>query len=267
MRAASLILSASLFAAASAYATPSLTSQQVTTGVGVEQRLGQKLPLDVKLRDASGKMVPLSAAFDGTRPVIITPVYYDCPMLCGVVLDQLINRLVDLKLNIGHDFNVVTYSFNPNETSPDAAAKRTMYLRRYGRAGAADGWHFYTGDEASVRALSDAVGFRYLWDPQQKEYAHAATVIVATPKGEIARYFQGMEYSSRDLRLALVEASEGKIGNPIDRLMLLCYDYDPATGKYSARAMKIVRLGGAATVAGLAGFIFLMIRKERTAAK
>lgn len=262
-----IFLGAVIMTAVSAGATPSLTSKQVTSGVGVEQRLGAKLPLEVKLRDQSGKIVPLSAAFDGTRPVIITPVYYDCPMLCGVVLDQLINRLVELKLDIGRDFNVVTYSFNPNETSPDAAAKRTLYLGRYGRPGAGEGWHFYTSDEVSLRQLSDALGFKYMWDPEQKEYAHAAAVVIATPKGEIARYFQGMEYSSRDLRLALVEASEGKIGNPIDRLMLLCYDYDPATGKYSALSMKIVRAGGAATVAGLAGFIFVMIRKERTAAK
>lgn len=267
MKNATLIISALLLTAPVAMAKPSLTAQQVTRGVGVEQRIGSKIPMDVPLRDETGKIVSLSTAFADGRPVIFTPVYYDCPMLCGVVLDQLINRLADLRLDVGRDFNIVTYSFNPRETSPEAATKRTMYLKRYGRSSASQGWHFYTGDEAAIRSLSDALGFRYVWDPTTKEYAHAAAVVVATPKGVISHYFQGMEYAARDLRLALVEASENKLGNPIDRLMLLCYDYDPATGKYSAVAMNLVRAGGAATVAGLAGFIFLMIRRDRTAAK
>jgi protein SCO1/2 len=254
-----------IVAAFAATMSASPEADAVRRQVRLEQRMGAQLPMDLQLRNEEGKVVPISSVFANGKPVIITPVYYSCPMLCNVVVDQLVNRLDDLRLDVGRDFNVLTYSFDHQETAPEAAAKRRLYLRRYGRAGAGDGWHFFTGDEKSVRALSDAVGFHFAWDEQKKQFAHPAAVIVATGDGRIARYFYGLDYTARDLRLGLVEASDGKIGTATDKLMLLCYDYDPATGRYSATAMNIMRVGGAASVLGLAGFVFIMVRRERTA--
>jgi protein SCO1/2 len=224
--------------------------------------------MDIVLRDENGKMVNIATQFGKGRPVIITPVYYSCPMLCNITIDTLIGRMADLKkLDAGRDFEILTYSFDPVETSPEADAKRTLYLRRYGRQGAGQGWHFYTGDEKSVRKLSDALGFKYTYDPVKKQYAHAALIAVATPDGKISRYFYGMDYTPRDLNFGLIDASGGKIGAATDKLLMLCYDYNPATGKYSATAMNIVRVGGTASVLGLAGFIFISLRRERLAAK
>ena len=261
-----LVLPLILFAGISALFADAPTQDEIRRSAGLEQKLGNQLPMDLQLRDENGNLVPLSSQFDGVHPVIITPVYYSCPMLCNVVVDQLVNRMDDLRMDAGRDFRVLTYSFDSKEATPEAEAKRKMYLRRYGRAGAAEGWHFFTGDEKSVRTLSDALGFKYAWDEQRKQFAHPATVIVATPQGKVSRYFYGMDYAPRDLRLGLVDASGGKIGSATDKLMLLCYDYDPATGKYSATAMNIMRIGGAASAMGLAGFIIVMLRKERSAA-
>lgn len=261
-----VLATATLLVSFSAFAAPKQTDDQIRRGVSVAQRLGTQLPLDVMLRNENGKLVPLSSQF-GSKPVILVPVYYSCPMLCNITIDTLVNRMADLRIDAGRDFNIVTYSFDANETAPEADAKRTLYLRRYGRQGAGEGWHFYTADAKTIEKLNDALGLKFSWDAAKKQWAHASLIVVATPQGKVARYFYGMDYAPRDLNLGLVEASGNKIGSPTDKLMLLCYDYDPATGKYSATAMNIVRLGGAASVLGLAGFIFTSLRKERLAAK
>jgi len=243
-------------------AAQELTQPAVLRDVGIDQHLDAQVPLDLTFRDETGASVRLGDYF-GTKPVILTLVYYECPMLCTVILNGLVGALRALKFTIGDQFDMVTVSFNPTETPALAAAKKDNYLQRYGRPGAADGWHFLTGDEPAIRQLADTVGFRYTYVPERKEYAHAAGITVLTPAGKIARYFFGVEFAPRDLRLALVEASQNKIGTPIDQLLLYCFHYDPVTGSYAAAAMNIVRLGGGVTVIALAAFLLAMRRRER----
>jgi protein SCO1/2 len=231
--------------------------------IKIEQKLGKDIPQGIEFKDAAGRLVRLSDFFGKGKPVVITPVYYDCPMLCNLVLDQLVNKMASLKLQPGRDFEIVTYSFNPKETTADAAEKKKIYTKRYGRPGINEAWHFLTGEQNSIAALSDSLGFRYAWDPIRNEYAHGAAIIVATADGKISRYFYGIEYSAKDLRLGLVESSEGKIGSATDKFLLMCYDYDPATGKYSKLAFNVVRLGGAVTILGIAGLIGILVRKDR----
>ncbi|HUP64375.1 MAG TPA: SCO family protein [Thermoanaerobaculia bacterium] len=247
-------------------------AQEFLSGTGpagfakVEQRLNVQLPLDLTFRDETGKVVKLGDYF-GDKPVIITPVYYSCPMLCSVVLDGLVNTLHEIRFKMGEEYEVVTFSFDPRDTPEIAAGKKSIYTRRYGRPGSADGWHFLTGSETSVRELTEALGFRFTWDPKTGEFAHAAMVVIATPEGRISRYHWGINYDPRDVRLGLVEASQNTIGGATEQLLLLCYEYDPSTGKYSAVAMNIVRLGGAATVLALGGFIIVLTRRDRVKAQ
>jgi len=230
--------------------------------IGFDQRLNEHLPLDTEFTDESGRRVPLSAYF-GTRPVVVTFVYYECPMLCTQVLNGLTSALGVLSLDAGKDFDIVTISIDPREKPAMAAAKKATYLERYKRPTAAAGWHFLTGDQASITRVTKAAGFRYVWDDQLKQFAHPTGVIVATPDGTIARYLFGIEYGARDLRFALVEASEGKVGNPVDSLLLYCYHYDPMTGKYGFLVLRAMRIAGAATVLLLVTFIVVMLRRER----
>lgn len=230
--------------------------------VGIDQRLNNQVPLDLTFRDESGREVRLREYFTA-KPVILTPVYYSCPMLCTQVLNSLTESLSDLRFNVGREFTVVTVSFDPRETPQAAAAKKELYLRRYGRGGAEAGWHFLTGDEESIKQLMEAVGFRYRFDPETNQFAHASGIMVLTPEGRVARYFYGIGYSPRDLRLGLVEASANKIGTPVDQVLLLCYHYDPLTGRYSRVTMSFVRLGGALTLLALAMLVFWMLRQER----
>lgn len=230
--------------------------------VAYEQHLNEQLPLDATFRDETGQPVRLGHYF-GSKPVVLTLVYYECPMLCTVILNGLVQSLDRLQFSAGNEFDIVTISFDPTETPTLAAAKKETYLERYKRPGAAAGWHFLTGDEPSIRRVTEAVGFRYAYDPERKEYAHAAGIVVATPDGRISRYFYGVEFAPRDLRLGLVEASERKIGSPVDQLLLYCYHYDPKTGTYGAAVMNIMRLGGAVTVLFLAAFIIVSRLRER----
>ena len=230
--------------------------------IAVQQHLNQQIPLDLKFRDSSGKVVTLRQYF-GKKPVILTPVYYSCPMLCNVVLDGLVASIRDLLVDLGNEYEIVTFSFDPKDTVAAAAEKKDMLVKHYGRSGAAEGWHFLVSDQATITKLTDAIGFRYRYDEKIGQFAHGAMIAVLTPEGKIARYFFGIQFPPRDLRFALVEASQHKIGTVTDEILLLCYHYDPATGKYSRVAMNFVRLGGLATVAGLGGFIFIMIRRER----
>jgi protein SCO1/2 len=230
--------------------------------VGFDQNLDQLVPLDTPLVDEAGRAVRLGDFF-GKRPVVLVFAYYDCPMLCTQVINGLASALGVLSLEPGKDFEIVTVSFDPRDTPATATAKKAVYLDRYKRPGAAAAWHFLTGTQASIARLTRAAGFRYVWDDQTKQFAHPTGVIVLTPDGRLARYLFGIEYGPRDLRLALVEASAGKVGTPVDALLLYCYHYDPMTGRYGLVIMRAMRIAGAATVFALAGFIYIMLRREK----
>lgn len=238
------------------------TPQALLGEVAFDQRLGTPLPLDTELRDEAGNRVPLAHFFDG-RPVIFAFVYYECPMLCTQVLNGMLRALRVLSFDAGDEFRVVAVSIDPRESPADAAAKKANYVARYDRAHAAQGWHFLTGDEAAITALTDAVGFRYAYDAELGQYAHAAGILVLTPEGRVARYFYGIEYAPRDLRLALIEASSERIGSAVDQLLLYCYHYDPTTGRYGLVIMNVIRLAGIVTVLALAAFIWAMLRRDR----
>lgn len=234
--------------------------------VRIDQKIGQTLPLDLPLRDETGKEVRLREFFT-SQPVVLTPVYFECPMLCTQVLNGLVRTLKVTPLEIGRDFQIVTFSFDPKDTPALAKAKKQNYLQELGRENAGQGWHFLTASQDVITSLTDALGFRYVWDPKLQQYAHAAAIVVATPDGKIARYFYGIDYPPRDLRLGLVEASQGKVGNVVDQVLLLCYKYDPMTGRYGWMILTTVRIAGALTVLAIAGFIFIMLRREFKARK
>jgi protein SCO1 len=223
--------------------------------VGIDQKLNGSVPLDLAFRDEHGNSVELAQLFAG-KPVILTLVYYNCPMLCTQVLNALDRSMETIPLEIGKDFNVVTVSIDPTDRPVMADAKHAMYAGMYGRPGAQYGWHFLVGDEPQIKQLADAVGFRYAYDPDSKQYAHASGIMVLTPQGKISKYFYGVTYPARDLRLGLVEASQDKIGTVADQVLLFCYHYDPHTGKYGLLISRVLQLGGMATV--LIGGIFLI---------
>jgi protein SCO1 len=227
--------------------------------VGIDQKLNQQVPLDIPFRDENGNTVALREFF-GNRPVILSLVYYECPMLCTTSLNGLEQSLKEMKLDLGKDYEVVTVSFDPTETPQLAAAKKAVYVGLYGRPGAADGWHFLTGDQDSIERLTQAVGFRYHYDQNIKQYIHATGIIVLTPEGKVARYFYGIQYPAGNLRLGLVEASQGKIGNPVDAILLYCCEYDPQTGKYSLIISRALQLGAAVTVLCLGGLMLVMFK-------
>ena len=228
-------------------------------GVGLDQKLNAQVPLNLAFRDDAGQTVPLSTYF-GKKPVILALVYYQCPMLCTEILNGLVRSLKAVSFKPGIDFEVVTVSIDPTETPDLAAHKKAGYLKRYGRG--ENGWHFLTGEEPQIKSLAQAIGFRYTYDPKTKQFAHASGIMVLTPEGKLSHYFYGVEYAPRDLRLGLVEASQNKIGTPVDQILLFCYHYDPATGKYGAVAMNIVRLAGVAFVLILSLFLFIMFRRD-----
>jgi protein SCO1/2 len=238
-------------------ATPGILQE-----IGFDQRLGEAVPLDVAFKDETGKDVRLGDYF-GRKPVVLNLVYYDCPMLCTVSLNGLAGALEVLSFVPGQEFEVVTVSFDPREGPVLAAAKKKAYLARYKRPEAHRGWHFLTGKRESVDALTRAVGFRYAWDEATKQFAHPAGLLVATPEGRISHYLFGVEYSPKDLRLALVDAARGNIGNVVDQVLLYCYQYDPRSGRYSASILNLVRLGGILTVLALGGFILSASLRRR----
>lgn len=235
---------------------------QILQRVGIDQRLGTQVPLDLRFRDESGRDVALGDYF-GTRPVVLALVYYECPMLCNQVLNGLTQTLRVMSFNAGREFDVVAVSFDPNEGPSLARAKKTTYVSKYGREGAADGWHFLTGTKQASAALASAVGFRYEWDAQSNQWAHGAGIVVMTPTGVVSRYFYGIEYGVRDVRLGLVEASNNRIGTVADQVKLLCYRYDPMTGKYGMVVLNSIRAGGVLTILALGTFIWVMLRRER----
>jgi protein SCO1 len=236
--------------------------------VRIEQKLDQQLPLDLVFRDEGGQEVKLGKYF-GQKPVVLAFVYYACPQLCTQVLNGMVTSFRALPFAVGKEFDVVTVSFDPRETSALASAKKKLYvnyLPERMQANAANGWHFLTGDQESIKRLTDAVGFRYHYDEATRQFAHASGIMVTTPEGKLSRYFYGIEYAPRDLRLGLIESSQNKIGSPVDQLLLYCYHYDPATGKYGAAVMKIMRTAGVITVLAIVAMLFaLKSRKQRVA--
>ncbi|HEX8499862.1 MAG TPA: SCO family protein [Pyrinomonadaceae bacterium] len=241
---------------------PTGNSTEVLKKVGIDQRLNEQVPLDLRFRDESGREVRLADYFSKGKPVVLTLVYYECPMLCNQVLNGAVGAFQALRFTAGKEFEVVTVSFDEREGPELAARKKETYLRRYKREGAEAGWHFLTGDKASVEALARAVGFRYVWDEQSQQFAHASALMVATPSGRLSHYFYGIDYAPKDLRLALVEASEGKVGSPVDALLLYCYHYDPAAGRF-APVMGVLRAAGVLTVAGVVALLLYLRRKTR----
>jgi len=233
--------------------------------VGLDQKLGESIPLDLVLRDEAGADVRLSQYF-GKRPVILSLVYFNCPMLCGMTTDGLVRSVRALRFEPGTDYEILSVSFDPKETPEMASEKKRTVMAQYGRKSGPGGWHFLTGDAASIAALTKSVGFRYVWDAEQKQFAHATGVTLLTPQGRVARYFFGIEYPAKDLRLALIEASEERIGNVVDQVLLLCFHYDPKTGRYTAAVRNLVRGGAALTLVALAGFVTIMLRRERAGA-
>jgi protein SCO1/2 len=229
--------------------------------VGIQQNLNQQIPADLMFADDLGRTVRLGDYF-GKRPMILNLVYYNCPMLCGEVLSGLESSLGMMKFDVGKEFDVLTVSFDPKETPEMAAAKKAEFLKRYKRAGAEQGWHFLVGKQDAIDALTKAAGFQYEYDQATKQFAHASAIMILTPEGKIAQYYYGIEYPPKDLRLGLVEAGLGKIGNVVDQLLLYCYHYDPEKGKYSAIVMRIVRLAGIATMLFLAILISWLVRSS-----
>jgi protein SCO1/2 len=268
---ASLVLLAGM---ASAQAPPkqnigeSPANQKLTIldKAGIDQHLNAQIPLDLNFVDENGQPVQLRQYF-GQKPVIITMVYFTCPMLCSEVLSGLTGTLVSMsKFNIGREFNVLTVSFDPRDTPQAARETKTRYLRRYRRAGSEEGWHFLTGQQEQIQQLAQALGFRYTWDEQNQQYAHASGIMLLTPDGRISQYYYGIEYAPRDLEFGLIESSHGKIGTLIDKALLLyCYHYDPRQGKYGVAIFNVLRISATATILVLGGFLFIMLRRERNA--
>jgi len=237
-------------------------TDDISVKVGLDQKLNDQVPLDLSFRDETGNGVRLGDYF-GKKPVILVLAYYQCPNLCTLVLNALLTSAQDLKFDAGKDFEIVVVSFDPHETAALALAKKRAYTQRYGRPEDAGGWHFLTGEEPAIVQLAHSVGYRYVFDPQTRQYAHPSAIMVLTPDGKISRYFAGIEYPPKELQMALVEASNRRIGSLTDQLFLLCFHYDPLTGKYGLAIMRVIRIACFATVAALAFFMAAMFRRDR----
>jgi protein SCO1 len=252
---------AGLLFASTLLANTASTPAKLPGKVAIAQKLGSQIPLDLMFRDETGKVVRLREYF-GKKPVLLNFVYYECPMLCPMVLEGTTTMLAQLKFNVGEEFEVVTISIDPRDKPARALELKDKYIKRYGRLGSASGWHFLTAHETAIKTITDATGFQYAYDGKADQFAHGAALLVLTPEGKMSRYFYGFEFRPRDVRLAIVEASSNKIGTVADQILLLCYHYDPSIGKYSRNAMSFMRAGGVATVLALGGFIFVMFRRE-----
>ncbi|MGI8786175.1 MAG: SCO family protein [Pyrinomonadaceae bacterium] len=234
--------------------------------VGIEQKLNSQLPLDAVFKDEDGNAVKLGDYFGKGRPVILALVYYECPMLCNEVLNGLTGSLKGISFDAGKDFDVVAISFDPRENDkPDLAKnKKASYVARYERKGTENGWHFLTGTESEIEKVTKAAGYNYQFDAATNQFAHAGGIMIATPDGKMSRYFYGIDYAPKDLKLGLIDSSEGKIGNPAEQLYLYCFHYDPASGKYGLAILKVLRLLGIATLLGIGGMWFIFWRYNKT---
>ena len=232
-------------------------------GVSFKQRLNTQLPLDARFKDETGRDVTLGQYFDGQRPVVLAFVYYSCPMLCTQIMNGVSRAVKVLPFSAGKDFDVVFVSFDPRDRSETAAAKKTALMNYWSMQNQSGAWHFLTGEEPEIKRVTSAAGFFYMWDEKTQQYAHLSGVLVLTPDGRLSRYFYGVEYSPKELRLALFESGQGHIGSLVDELLLFCYHYDPANGRYGAVVMNLVRAGGVLTVLALGAFILFMRRQEK----
>ena len=246
-----------------ALAATQSTRPSILNDIGIDQHLGAQIPGEVRFKDDHGQDVTLGQYFNHNRPLILTLVYYKCPMLCTMVLNDLTRSLTAMNLTAGRDFDIATVSFDPSESPELAAAKKRQYLKQYRREAAEAGWHFLTGRQDAIQKLTQAAGFRYTWDARHQVYAHASGIIVLTPEGKIARYFYGIDYVPADLRMALVEASGNKIGSSTDQVLLYCFHYDPATGRYSLIISRVLQVACVLTVLALGSFITVMLHRER----
>ena len=247
--------------------------ESVTTGlpdalktIGIEQKLGAQLPLDTEFKDEDGKAVKLGNYFNTGRPVIVAFVYYECPMLCNQVLNGLTGSLKGISLDAGKDFDVVAVSFDARENDKLDLAKnkKASYVERYGRPGAEKGWHFLTGTEDSIKSVTGAAGFNYKWDEKSNQFAHAAGVMIANTDGKLSRYFYGIDYSPKDIKFGLMDSTANKIGNPAEQLLLYCYHYDPATGKYGLAILRVIRLGGVLTLLLMGTMAIVFWRRNKS---
>lgn len=237
---------------------------KVLNEVGIQQKLNEQVPLETEFKDETGKTVKLGDYF-GKRPVVLALVYYECPMLCSEVLNGLTGSLKGLSFNVGKEFDVIALSFDARENDKPELVKnkKESYLKRYGREGTENGWHFLTGTQDSIDKITDAVGFGYKWDEQTKQFAHAGAIMILTPDGKMSKYLYGIDYAPRDVKLAIVESSENKIGTPVDQLMLYCFHYNPATGKYGLAILNVIRLGGVLTLFGMGAMFFVFWRRNK----
>jgi protein SCO1/2 len=238
---------------------------ELTAKAGLDQQLNAQVPLNPTFRDEHGTAVRLENYF-GLKPLLLVLAYYECPNLCTLVLNALLQSAQDLKFDAGREYQILIVSIDPHESPALAAAKKQIYVQRYGRPGTENGWHFLTGDEASIRQLAQSIGYRFVYDPQTRQFAHPSVLTVLTPMGKISRYFAGIEYPAKEVRLALIEASNSRIGSLTDQLFLLCFHYNPATGKYGLVVTRVIQFGGISTVLALGSLITLMIRREHSAA-
>jgi protein SCO1 len=230
-------------------------------GVRIDQKLNAQIPLDAQFTDSFGKPVRLRDIL-GRRPAVLALVYYTCPMLCDQILRGVVRGIRPLSLAPGRDFDVIAISINPNEGPADAAAKRDEIVKLYSRRAAPEGWHFLTGTEANIRAVADAVGFHYRWDPKTKMFFHAAGIMALTPEGKAARYFYGVEFEPKDLKLGLIESSHNRIGTAVDQILLFCSHYDATNGKYTTTVLSVMRLAAASFLALLIGGLAFLWRRE-----
>jgi protein SCO1/2 len=230
--------------------------------VGIDQKLDERIPLDLPFTDETGRDVTLGQYF-GARPVVLALVYYECPMLCTQVLNGLTGSIEALAFDAGREFEVVVVSFDAGETPALAAEKKATYLKRYGRPETGGGWHFLTGRQSSIDGLAQSIGFRYAYDAKLDQFAHPAAITIATADGRVSKYLYGITFAPRDLRLALVEAANGEIGTAVDQALLFCYHYDPETGKYGFAIMNLIRVAGVLTLVVMGASIFISLRRER----
>lgn len=256
-----LVIAVTLCTVLSANTSSNEVPQQLR-GIGIDQKLNQQIPLDAMFKDEYGRNVRLGDYF-GKKPVVLGLVYYECPMLCNLTLNGMLRSLRAVNLNIGKEYDVLNVSFNPREGPELAADKKEAYSRRYGREGVRNGWHFLTGNEENIRKLADAVGFHYRFDEKSGQYVHASGIMIVTPEGRLSHYFYGIEFPPRDVKFGLMQASNNRIGSPVDQLLLYCYHYDPETGKYGLIIMNTIRIAGGLTVAGLVLMLVVLSRRNR----
>ncbi len=235
---------------------------RLAEGVGIDQKLNSQIPLDLQFRDEHGTLLPLRTYF-GEKPVVIDMVYFTCTSLCPMSIKETATSLSRLPLNAGSDYNVLIVSFNPQDTPEIATAKKAEFAEYFKKSGYGEGFHFLTGDQASIKKFADSIGWRYRWDEPTKQFVHAGGIMVATPDGRLSRYFYGIAFAPQDVRMALVEASKFKIGSPVDYITLFCFHYDPTTGKYTLAITNLLKVAGSLTVLLLAGFIIMSTRKDK----